>query len=117
MDLAVSERLQTFGVDKRQADLYLTLFRQGSKTLGQLLELLGTSRTDVLDALNSLREKGMIKESTDRPPKYGALPIEAALNAAVMKHAQDLRRMELSKQEVVKLVNSRFQQDFASDLE
>jgi hypothetical protein len=49
----------------------------------------------------------MIKESSDRPPKYGALPIEAALNAAVMKQAYDLRRMELSKQEIVDLVNSR----------
>jgi sugar-specific transcriptional regulator TrmB len=115
MDFTVAERLQMFGVDKRQAHIYLALLNQGPKTLGQIVELTGTSRTDVVDALNGLRDKGMIKESSDRPPKYSALPIEAALNAAVMKQAYDLRRMELSKQEVVDLVNSR-RPNFASDL-
>jgi sugar-specific transcriptional regulator TrmB len=117
MDLTVAERLQTFGVDKRQADLYLKLLKRGPKTLGQLVESFSLSRADVLDALSGLREKGMISESTDRPPRYSALPIEAALNAAVMKQAHILRRMELSRQEVADLVNSRFWQDYASDLE
>jgi sugar-specific transcriptional regulator TrmB len=117
MDVTVAERLQTFGLNERQADLYLKLLKRGSKTLGQLVELLSMSRTEVLDTLSDLREKGMIKESTDRPPKYSALPIEAALNAVVMKQAYDLRRMELSRQEVVDLVNSRFWHDYASDLE
>jgi len=111
MDLAVAERLEMFGVDERQADLYLRLLNQGPKTLGQLVELFGMSRTDMLAALGGLQEKGMIDESSDLPPKYGALPIEAALNAAVMKQAHDLRRMERSKQDVIDLVNSRFRED------
>jgi sugar-specific transcriptional regulator TrmB len=117
MDLTVAERLQMFGVDERQADLYLKLLKQGPKTLGQLVELFGKSRTDLLDALSGLREKRMVKESADHPPKFSALPIETALDAAVMKQAHDLRRMELLKEEVIDLVNSRFQQDYASDLE
>lgn len=116
MDLTVAERLRTFGVDKRQADLYLKLLKRGPETLGQLIESFSMSRAEMLDALSGLQEKGMIKESTDRPPKYSALPIEAALNAAVMKQAHYLRRMELSRQEVVDLVNSRFWHDDASDL-
>jgi sugar-specific transcriptional regulator TrmB len=108
MDLIVAERLQPFGVDNQQAELYLKLLKRGPKTLDQLVELFSLPRIEVLDVLSGLREKGMINESTDRPPKYSALPIEAALNAAVMKQALDLRRMELLRQEVVDLVHSRF---------
>jgi sugar-specific transcriptional regulator TrmB len=55
--------------------------------------------------LNGLLEKGMIEESAEMPPKYCAVPIEAALGAAVMKQAYHLRQMERSKQELVELVN------------
>jgi sugar-specific transcriptional regulator TrmB len=57
MDFTVAERLQMFGVDKRQAHIYLALLNQGRKTLGQIIELMGTSCTDVVAALNGLRTK------------------------------------------------------------
>ena len=105
MEKTLAERLGTFGIDEKQACLYLTLLSSGDKTLVELAELTEGSRTEVLNALNGLCERGMIEESVERPKKYHAVSIEAALDAAVMRHAYDLRRMERSKQEIIELIN------------
>ncbi|MGZ4928771.1 MAG: helix-turn-helix domain-containing protein [Halobacteriota archaeon] len=105
MEKALAERLRTFGIDEKQACLYLTLLNSGANTIVELAELTQSSRAEVLNALNGLCEHGMIQESVERPKKYHALCIEAALDAAVMRYAYDLRRMERSKQEVIELVN------------
>ncbi|MGA3360036.1 MAG: helix-turn-helix domain-containing protein [Halobacteriota archaeon] len=105
MEKALAERLRMFGIDEKQACLYLTLLTSGAKTLVELAELIEASRVEVLNTLNGLRERGMIEESSERPIKYRAVSIEAALDAAVMRHAYDLRRMERSKQEIIELVN------------
>jgi sugar-specific transcriptional regulator TrmB len=105
MEKAVVERLQTFGVNETEARLYLTLLNSGAETVGELVEVTGIVRADVYKTLNGLLDKGMIEESTERPTKYCAVPIESALDAAVMKQAYHLRQMERSKQELVELVN------------
>lgn len=105
MEKALTERLRTFGLDEKQAFLYLTLLNRGAKTLVELAEFSETSRAEVSNALNVLCERGMIEESVKRPTKYHAVSIEVALDSAVMRHAYDLRSMERSKQEVIELVN------------
>ncbi|MEI7827292.1 MAG: helix-turn-helix domain-containing protein [Euryarchaeota archaeon] len=105
MEKALIERLRTFGFDEKQACLYLTLLNSDAKTLVELAEFSEASRAEVFNALNVLCERGMIRESVERPIKYHAVSIEAALDSAVMRHAYDLRSMERSKQEVIELVN------------
>ena len=99
------ERLRTFGVNETEARFYFTLLNCGAETAGKLVNVTGVSRADVYKTLNGLLEKGMIEESTERPTKYCAVPIESALDAVVMKQAYQLRQMERSKQELVELVN------------
>ena len=105
MEKAVVERLRTFGINEMEARCYFTLLNCGAETAGGLVEVTDVARVDVYKTLNGLLEKGMIEESTERPTRYCAVPIEAALDAAVMKQAYHLRQMERSKQELVELVN------------
>ncbi|MGZ4870171.1 MAG: TrmB family transcriptional regulator [Halobacteriota archaeon] len=105
MEKAVIERLRTFGINEMEARLYFTLLNCGAETAGELVNVTEVARADVYKALNGLLEKGMIEESTERPTRYCAVPIETALDAAVMKQAYHLRQMERSKQELVELVN------------
>jgi sugar-specific transcriptional regulator TrmB len=105
MEKTVVERLRAFGIDEMEARLYLTLLNAGAQTAGELAEVTGIAREDVYKTLNGLLEKGMIEESTGRPTKYCAVPIDTALDAAVMQQAYHLRQMERSKQELVELVN------------
>jgi len=105
MEKAIVERLRTFGINETEARFYFTLLNCSAETAGELVNMTGVSRADVYKTLNGLLEKGMIEESTERPAKYCAVPIESALDAAVMKQAYHLRQMERSKQELVELVN------------
>jgi sugar-specific transcriptional regulator TrmB len=105
MEKAVVEQLRTFDINETEARFYFTLLNCGAETAGELVNVIGVSRADVYKTLNGLLEKGMIEESTERPTKYSAVPIESALDAAVMKQAYQLRQMERSKQELVQLVN------------
>jgi sugar-specific transcriptional regulator TrmB len=105
MEKAVIERLQTFGINEMEARLYFTLLNCDAETAGELVNVTGVPRADVYLTLNGLLEKGMIEESTERPIRYCAVPIETALDTAVMKQAYHLRQMERSKQELVELVN------------
>ena len=105
MEKAVVERLRTFGINEMEARLYFTLLNHGAETAGELVDVTGVARADVYNALNGLFEKGMTEESTERPTRYCAVPLESALGAAVMKQAYHLRQMERSKQELVELVN------------
>jgi sugar-specific transcriptional regulator TrmB len=102
----VVERLQTFGIDESEAQLYLTLLNYGPETAGDLIDITRIGRSDVHKTLNGLFEKGMIEELTERPPKYRAVPIDAVLDAAIFKQANKLRQMERSKQELVELVSN-----------
>jgi sugar-specific transcriptional regulator TrmB len=105
MEKTVVEQLRTFGINEMEASLYLTLLNNGEETAGELVDVTRIARADVYKTLNGLLEKAMIEESATKPTKYCAVPIEAALDAAVMKQAYHLRQMELSKQELVELVN------------
>jgi sugar-specific transcriptional regulator TrmB len=105
MDKTVVERLQTFGINEIEASLYFTLLNHGAETAGELVDATGLAGADVYKTLNRLLEKGMVEELTERPTKYCAVPIEAALDVAIMKEAYHLRQMERSKQELVELVH------------
>ena len=104
MEKALVERLRTFDINEMEARLYLTLLNCGAETAGELADVTGFVRADVYKTLNELLTKGMIEESAELPTKYCAVPIEQALDTAVMKQAYHLRQMERSKQELVELV-------------
>ena len=98
------EGLRLFGVDEIEAHVYLTLLNCGAETVSELVTLTGMTRADVHAALNRLLEKRMIEVSIEYPTKYGAVPIETALDATILKQAYHLRQMERSKQGLVELV-------------
>jgi len=104
MEKALVESLRTFDINEMEFSLYF-LLDCGAETAGRLVGVTGMARAEVDKTLRGLLEKGMIEASAERPTRYSAVPIETALDAAVMKQAYHLRQMECSKQELVELVN------------
>ncbi len=82
------EKLEIFDLTEKEATLYLKLLNYGAKTVGELAKSCDTYRLDVHRILESLFEKGMVEESTDKPTKYSAVAAEEALDAAVTKHVR-----------------------------
>jgi len=103
MQQALIEKLQSFGLSAKEAHLYVLLLKYGPKTTGELAKLLHSYRVDVYRILETLAEKGMVEESVEKPTKYAAVAVDEALQAAMMRHAYELRWMEDNKEEVLEL--------------
>jgi len=103
MQQALIEKLQAFGLSAKEAHLYVLLLKYGPKTTGELAKLLHSYRVDVYRILETLAEKGMAEESVEKPTKYAAVDVDEALQAAMMRHAYELRWMEDHKDTVLEL--------------
>jgi sugar-specific transcriptional regulator TrmB len=103
MEQALIERLEAFGLSSKEAHLYVLLLKYGPKTTGELAKMLHSYRVDIYRLVETLMEKGMIEESVEKPTKYAAVAVDAALAGAMMRHAYELRWMEENRDEVLEL--------------
>jgi sugar-specific transcriptional regulator TrmB len=87
----------------KEGHLYLLLLKYGPKTTGELAKLLHSYRVDIYRHVETLTEKGMVKESVEKPTKYAAVAVVAALTGAMMRGAHELRLMEENRDEVLEL--------------
>jgi sugar-specific transcriptional regulator TrmB len=103
MEQALVEKLEAFGLSAKEAHLYDLLLKYGPKTTGELAKMLRSYRVDIYRLVEMLMEKGMIEESVEKPTKYAAVAVDAALAGAMMRHAYELRWMEENREEVLEL--------------
>lgn len=103
MQEALIEKLEAFGLSAKEGHLYLLLLKYGPKTTGELAKLLHSYRVDIYRLVETLTEKGMVEESVEKPTKYAAVAVDAALTGAMMRGAHELRLMEENRDEVLEL--------------
>jgi len=96
-------KLISFGLNEKEAQLYLHLLKYGSKPASLLAKSLKTYREDVHRILVSLIDKGMVNPSLDSPTVYTAVELEIALDAMLKKHHSEHREMEIRKRELEEL--------------
>jgi sugar-specific transcriptional regulator TrmB len=116
MQQALIDKLEAFGLSAKEAHLYVLLLKYGPKTTGELAKLLHSYRVDIYRLVETLTEKGMVEESVEKPTKYAAVDIEAALSGAMMRHAYELRWMEDHRDEVLRLAQEYLSNALADDL-
>jgi sugar-specific transcriptional regulator TrmB len=101
MEDELIQELEVFGLNEKEAHLYVMLLKYGAKTSGELAKMLNSYRMDVYRTLETLDEKGMIEVSTENPTKYAAVAIAAAIDSAIEKQAYGLQWMETHKNHVI----------------
>jgi sugar-specific transcriptional regulator TrmB len=72
--------LGRFGLNEREASLYLHLLRAGSLPAGQIARELGTDRVVTYRTLDSLRARGVLRTTAERPRRYAAIPPRSLLD-------------------------------------
>ena len=103
MQQALIEKLEAFGLSTKEAHLYVILLKYGPKTTGELAKLLHSYRVEIYRLVETLTEKEMVEESVEKPTKYAAVAVEAALTGATMQRAYELRWMEENRDQVLEL--------------
>jgi sugar-specific transcriptional regulator TrmB len=102
-DNEFTSRLVDFGLNEKEAHVYLHLLKYGPKTPSPLAKSLHTYREDVHRTLTTLTDKGMVRPSLDSPTLYTAVDIQTALESAVKRYETELREMEAQKQQLQEL--------------
>ena len=96
-------KLIEFGLNEKEAQLYLHLLKYGPKPPSLLAKSLKTYREDVYRTLTVLNDKGMVKPSLDSPTVYTGVDLNIALETALKKHESELRELETRKQALQQL--------------
>lgn len=97
-------RLTEFGLNEREAKLYLCLLKNGASTVAKLTKSLGTYRVDVHRTLESVIDKGLVEALLDAPLMYVAVPIKEAVNSVLEERMDEYRRMQQMTRELVETV-------------
>jgi sugar-specific transcriptional regulator TrmB len=98
--------LSELGLGKKEAQLYVHLLKYGPKRAGDLARSLKTYRLQVYRTLASLTDKTIVTAKRESPAVYTAIDLEDALDAVLLQHQRELRRMEAIKRELIALANS-----------
>src|SRR3989344_5278802 len=62
--------LESIGLTRGEADVYLTLLKAGNTTSGLLIKESGVSRSKVYDVLERLKQKGLVTEVIKENTRY-----------------------------------------------
>ena len=98
------KRLMEFGLNEREAKLYVCLLKHGASTVAKLTKSLGTYRVDVHRTLESVIDKGLVEALLDTPLMYVAVPIREAVNSALEERMDEYRNMQQMTHELVEIV-------------
>jgi len=98
------KRLMEFGLNEREARLYVCLLKHGASTVAKLTKSLGTYRVDVHRTLESVIDKGLVEALLDAPLMYVAVPIREAVNSALVERMDEYRKMQQMSHELVEIV-------------
>jgi sugar-specific transcriptional regulator TrmB len=106
IDSELIKSLLVFGLADKSARIYLILLKYGPKTITELMKLTDSYRQDVQRRIEQLSDIGLIEVSLTKPTTYTAAPIEAALNAVILKQQADTRAMEELMPKVINQVRT-----------
>ncbi|MEK6935349.1 MAG: helix-turn-helix domain-containing protein [Nanoarchaeota archaeon] len=88
------EILQKLGLSGSEVKVYLALLEIGSSTAGELTKKCGLYRTNIYDALEKLREKGLVSSILKNNKKYYSASKLEKLNVLLDNKKEDLQILE-----------------------
>jgi sugar-specific transcriptional regulator TrmB len=94
------EHLQEFGLDAKEAKVYLTLIALGPSKATSVAAQAGLARVDAYRTLTRLMERGIVQATLHRPMKFVAASLDQALEALVAMHRSVANRLEKKKEEL-----------------
>ncbi len=88
---SIIKMLNDFGLNEKEAQLYVHLLRYGPKRAGDLARSLKTYRLEVYRKLTSLVNKNMVSAKKESPAVYSAVDLDKALNNVLLARQREIR--------------------------
>jgi sugar-specific transcriptional regulator TrmB len=98
---AFVSQLAEFGLKEKESRIYFYLLRNGPKSVTDMSKFVKTYREDVYRRLDELIQEGLVEQSIEKPSKYAAVPLRAALDVILQKHTYAKRQMEKVRDELL----------------
>jgi sugar-specific transcriptional regulator TrmB/DNA-binding CsgD family transcriptional regulator len=92
--------LSVIGIGATQEQVYRALIANPDATTGMLAGRLGLPEPTVVDALESVAERGLAARSAAAPDRYVPAPPAVALGAILTQYRDDLRRVDVALAEL-----------------
>jgi len=105
-DKKLFETLRELGLSRREAEIYLFLWKKGSQKAYNIAAYLNIDRAQTYRTLNSLKEKGIVEVTIEAPTRYAATPIEPLIESLIKTKKTELARLENEKQEIINYFKS-----------
>ena len=107
-DEAVTQTLISFGLSRKEAEVYLALLELGRSTVSQISRSAGINRTTGYDILNSLESHGLVRISGKEPKQEYVAESPENLYTLLSTRLHDTERnIAIAKQFVPKLKSMR----------
>ncbi|MEM2911841.1 MAG: helix-turn-helix domain-containing protein [Candidatus Bathyarchaeia archaeon] len=105
-DKKLFEILRELGLSRREAEIYLFLWKKGPQKAYTIAAYLNIDRAQTYRALNSLKEKGIVEITIEAPTRYAATPIEPLIESLIKTKKTEVARLENEKQEIINYFKS-----------
>ncbi|MGZ4911082.1 MAG: TrmB family transcriptional regulator [Halobacteriota archaeon] len=87
-----------FGLNEKEAQIYVHLLKYGPTAPSPLAKSLKTYRMTVHRTLTSLIEKGLVRPTLDLPTTYVAVDLDTVIDVSVKNLESDLREIKSKRQ-------------------
>ena len=91
----------SLGFKQADAEVYVSLTRNGSQKARDIADTLRTYKRQVYRSLRNLQDKGIVNASTERPARFSAISFEKVLDALIKANLDEAQRIEQEKEKIL----------------
>jgi sugar-specific transcriptional regulator TrmB len=107
---SITKILNEFGLNEKEAQLYVHLLKYGPKRASGLARSLKTYREDVYRRCARLIDIRLVTKTSEASPRFMPVELDGALNNVLRVHTRELRRLQRVKQKLIEDTRGNFWQ-------
>jgi DNA-binding Lrp family transcriptional regulator len=97
----ILKALTRLGLSEIEARTYMYLEKNGPKNINSLMEVLESSKEEILNALTGLQKRNVVRVSVRYCEKFLAEPFEKAINLLIQLEKEQNKTLKESKEKLL----------------
>lgn len=97
----VLEALESLGLEKLDAQVYIFLGKRGPQKGKEIIKALKMSRQHLYPILKTLQNRGLVSATLEHPARFSAMPFEKTLDLFVEAKMEEAQQLQRGKAEIL----------------